>query len=94
MHQSTFDYLKPTDRQSAQMNALRTAAKLYATTLERALPEGPDKTYALRKLREVSMWAMVSVTRAADGAPRGEVPPVSEYPPGHPAPGDLGSVPL
>ena len=36
--------------------------------------EEPDKTYVLRKLREVAMWANVSLTRHADGAPREDQP--------------------
>lgn len=91
---TTFDYLSPTQEQVGKMNTLRAAAKMYAHVLDAHLPEGPDKTYLLRKLREVAMWANVAVTRHSTGAPRtdGEVEP--NYPPSHPAPGDLGSVPL
>jgi hypothetical protein len=34
------------------------------------VPDGPDKTYILRKLREVSMWVNVAITRFSDGAAR------------------------
>jgi hypothetical protein len=34
------------------------------------MPAGPDRTYAIRKVREVGMWANVAVTRDADGTPR------------------------
>jgi len=87
-----FDYLKPTERQMAQMAALRSAARMYFIVLERSLPDGPDKTYTLRKLREVAMWANVAITRQADGTPRTDDD--ITYPSDHPAPGDLGSVPL
>lgn len=70
LHRSTFEYLKPTDEQIARMALLRQAAKNYAAMLTLHLPDGPDKTYALRKLREIAMWANVAVTREADGTPR------------------------
>jgi hypothetical protein len=70
MHSSTFEYLKPTDGQIAQMGVLRIATAQYASILIAYLPEGPDKTYILRKLREVAMWANVAITRHTDGSPR------------------------
>jgi len=88
MHTSTFEYLKPTNGQLEIMATIRTASAKYSEVLETHLPNGPDKTYALRKLREVAMWANVAITRQPDGAPR------IDYPLDHPAPGDLGSVPL
>lgn len=95
MHKDTFDYLKPTKGQMEAMEQLRGAAKVYAGFLETYLPDGPDKTYTLRKLREVAMWANVALTRHADGCPRSEHgDDVREYPADHPVKGDLGSVPL
>jgi hypothetical protein len=73
LHSSTFTYLKPTEDQINNMGDLRAAAAGYALALEACLPDGPDKTYCLRKLREVAMWANVAVTREADGSPRGAV---------------------
>lgn len=70
IHPSAFDYLKPTSEQMADMSVVRDAAARYAGVLEGHLPEGPDKTYILRKLREVGMWANVAITRQADGTPR------------------------
>lgn len=70
MHSSTFEYLKPTDEQIATMAELREASAIYATKVSDLLPDGPDKTYTLRKLREVAMWVNVAVTRHADGSPR------------------------
>jgi hypothetical protein len=66
----TFGYLKPTDDQSADMEEAREAARVYAGVIEVVLPDGPDKTYVLRKLREVAMWVNVAITREADGSPR------------------------
>ena len=87
MHTSTFEYLKPTENQMIRMGTLRAAAETYVLVLESMLPEGPDKTYTVRKFREVAMWANVAVTRQTNGEPR------PDYPADHPAPGDLGSVP-
>lgn len=70
MHESTFEYLKPTDAQMSDMDIARRAATEYATALETVVPDGPDKTYLMRKLREVSMWAMIAITRHPDGSPR------------------------
>lgn len=70
MHSSTFEYLKPTDEQMAEMAKAREASAAYAKALIDILPDGPDKTYALRKHREVAMWANIAITRQADGSPR------------------------
>jgi len=70
LHDSTFGYLKPTDAQMHDMTAARKAATEYAAALDILIPEGPDKTYLLRKLREVAMWANVAITRHQDGSPR------------------------
>jgi deoxyribose-phosphate aldolase len=72
LHETTFGYLKPTDKQLAAMAEARAAAKAYADELDRLLPVGEDKDYALRKLREVAMWANVSISRHEDGSPRAE----------------------
>jgi len=69
-HPSTFDYYKPNEAQEATMAQVRAATKLYAETLDRLLPEGTDKYHCLREVRDVGMWALVSVTRHADGSPR------------------------
>lgn len=70
MHPSTFEYLKPTDEQIGHMAVMRTATKAYADLIEANLPPGADKTYILRKVREIGMWANVAITREADGTPR------------------------
>jgi hypothetical protein len=67
---TTFDYLQPTVGQMERMNDARAAARAYAACLEALVPDGPDKTYLLRKLREVAMWANIAITRHADGSPR------------------------
>lgn len=70
MHPSTYEYLKPTDKQVEQMAQVRAASKAYGEVLEQMLPEGPDKTYVIRKHRENAMWANVAITRQPDGTPR------------------------
>jgi len=52
------------------MKSLRQAAKEYSDAVEANLPKGPDRTYILRRLRELVMWTNVAVTRKSDGAPR------------------------
>lgn len=70
LHPSTFGYLKPTDAQTQVMDRLRQASAEYARVLDDLLPDGPDKTYILRRVRETAMWVNVSVTREANGTPR------------------------
>lgn len=100
LDQSAFAYLKPTDRQMGDMGDARIAFAELAQKLSILLPDGPDKTHVLRVLRDAAMWANVAITRHADGAPRVEViddiggPDKPRYPADHPAPSDLGSVPL
>jgi hypothetical protein len=70
MHPSTFEYLKPTDKQLAQMGRLREAAMAYHDVLVEELPDGPDKTFVMRAHRDNAMWANVAITRLPDGTPR------------------------
>lgn len=72
MHSSTYEYYKPTDVQVATMACVRASAANYSKILEDHLPDGPDKTYAIRKLREVAIWANIAITRQADGSPRSD----------------------
>lgn len=69
-HPSTFEYLRPNEDQVATMERVRGAASNYAAILDANVPDGPDKTYLMRKLREVGMWANVAITRNPDGSPR------------------------
>lgn len=70
LHSTTFEYLKPTDLQMEKMATAREAIGNLAFELNEVIPDGPDKTYLMRKLREVGMWANVAITREADGSPR------------------------
>lgn len=70
LHPKTFDYLSPTQDQVVQMERMRAAAKAYADQIEAVVPDGPDRTYLLRKLREVAMWVNIAITRLPDGTAR------------------------
>lgn len=70
LHEKTFDYLQPTAQQIDDMARARRAAAMYAAGLDVLVPDGPDKTYVMRKLREVAMWVNIAITREADGSPR------------------------
>ena len=70
MHTSTYEYLKPTDKQVADMATVRAAAKAYNDVLDAVLPDGPDKTFVIRAHRSNAMWANVAITRLPDGTPR------------------------
>ena len=70
LHHSTFEYLKPTDEQMQTMASARRAFANFTDEIDALLPDGPDKTYLLRKMRECAMWANIAITRNADGSPR------------------------
>jgi hypothetical protein len=70
LHISAFEHLYPTALQKTRMNDVRQRFFVLAQALEAQLPEGADKTYTMRKLREVAMWANVTITRYPDGSPR------------------------
>ena len=70
MHRSTMHYHEPTEHQKVVMGVVRNAGTDYVNILEKWVPDGPDKTYLLRHLREVAMWANVTITRLPDGTPR------------------------
>ena len=70
LDRSTFEYLMPTAEQLETMSRVRTATRVYCDVLEADVPEGPDKTYLMRKLRDVLMWANVAITRDQNGRPR------------------------
>ncbi len=69
-HSSTYEYLKPTDKQLEDMTKVRQAAKAYNDVLDSILPDGPDKTHIIRAHRSNAMWANVAITRLPDGTPR------------------------
>ena len=54
----------------AKMAIVRGEFLNFTAGLVTHLPDGPDKTYIVRKLCECAMWANVAITRCADGTPR------------------------
>ena len=70
LHETTFAYLQPTPDQLNTMGATREGFVNFARFLDERLPEGPDKTYVMRHLRETAMWANIAITRNPDGSPR------------------------
>lgn len=70
LHHETFNYQKPTEDQINKMQHVRDAAFSFTQILEANVPDGPDKTYLIRKFREVAMWANVAITKQPDGSPR------------------------
>lgn len=70
LHPSTFEYLKPTEAQVADMAKLREASAAYAELVDSVITAGPDKTFILRNLRENAMWMNVAITRQPNGEPR------------------------
>lgn len=70
MHSTTFNYLTPTPEQLQTMAIVRGLFAVFAGNLSDRIPDGPDKTYLLRQLRDCAMWANVAITRQPDGSPR------------------------
>lgn len=70
LHESTFNYLSPTDKQKDTMAFVREAFTNFSKVLQTNLPDGPDKTHVLRLLRTTAMWSHVAITRHQDGSPR------------------------
>jgi hypothetical protein len=70
LHTSTFEYLKPTDQQMRDMAFVRGAFAEFTNVIDAHIPDGPDKTYLLRQLRDCAMWCNIAITRNPDGSPR------------------------
>lgn len=56
-----FTYHAPQGDQPARYAALRDAALAFAREIERLVPQGPDRTVAIRKLRESVMTANAAI---------------------------------
>jgi hypothetical protein len=71
MHEQSFRSLPPSnaalERDVAQA---RVAAENYARAIDGLVEDGPDKTYLMRKFREVAMWVNTAIIRNSDGSPR------------------------
>jgi hypothetical protein len=73
LHPSTFDHVKPTDEQAETMRQASALSKGYADDIAGILPDGADKTYVLRRIRETAMWINTAIMREDDGSPRMEI---------------------
>ena len=56
-----FTYHAPTSEQLTQYHEIRTAAKIFAETINRHVPAGADKTATMRKLRDTVMAANAAI---------------------------------
>jgi hypothetical protein len=56
-----FSYHAPTPEQIIQYGEIRTAAKIFAETINRHVPAGADKTAAMRDLRKTVMAANLAI---------------------------------
>ena len=70
LHATVFEYLKPSDDQLQHMARVRIAFAEFVSRIDVDIPEGPDKTYLMRQLRDCAMWANIAISRNPDGSPR------------------------
>jgi hypothetical protein len=64
-----FSYHPPTPEQLVAYNKIRAAAKVYAETINKHVPDGADKTTAMRTIRNSVMQANLAVACYV-GAPK------------------------
>lgn len=77
MDATLFEHLPPTEQQKIYVQEVQEAFKVLAGTLERLVPDGSDRIYAMRRLREVAMWVNIAITRNPNGSPRVDTAPPS-----------------
>lgn len=73
VHSVAFTHRPPAAVPAQHLSTTEAVSAAFATlaaSLETLIPEGPDKTYMMRHLRETAMWATTAVTRNPDGSPR------------------------
>lgn len=56
-----FTYHPPTPEQAENYKEIRSAAKVLVRIIDRVCPAGPDRTTAVRKIREAVMTANASI---------------------------------
>lgn len=61
--ENAFTYHKPKEGQPEKYKALRSKAKELAYLIDELCPDGREKSLAMTKLEEASMWANASVAR-------------------------------
>jgi hypothetical protein len=65
---AAYEAIKSTDSQELRLQAIRAAARIFAETLEKALPSGPDKAHTYRQFRTAVMWAHYAISRNVETA--------------------------
>lgn len=66
---AAFEDVTPTAEQQRTLDLMTRLTEEYVKHVDNILPDGPDKTYILRKLRGTAMWINVALTRLPDGTP-------------------------
>ena len=64
--EEAFTYHSPNELQQSKYVKIRNAAKFFAETVAIECPECPDKTDAVRKIREAVMMANASIALPID----------------------------
>lgn len=59
--ENLFSYHAPDEHQAFSYDTIRAAAKEFAYAIEYNCPESPDRTDAIRKVREAVMMANASI---------------------------------
>lgn len=59
--ETLFTYHAPTGDQPERYKRIRNAAKALAREIDQSCPAGPDRTTAVRAVREAVMWANASI---------------------------------
>ena len=59
--ETLFTYHAPTGDQPERYKRIRNAAKILAREIDASCPPGPDRTTAVRAIREAVMWANASI---------------------------------
>ena len=62
--ENAFTYHKPKEGQPEKYGALRSKAKELAYLIDELCPDSREKSLAMTKLEEASMWANASIARS------------------------------
>ena len=62
-HDNEFTHHEPKGDQQSRYNILREKAKDFATLIDMCCPESREKSLAITRLEECSMWANASIAR-------------------------------
>lgn len=62
-HDKEFTHHEPKGDQNSRYNIMREKAKEFATLIDMCCPDSREKSLAMTKLEECSMWANASIAR-------------------------------